>query len=242
MHFYDKNGDIAIMNKKSKKTTKSSKITKNLHVLDFINSRYFWDELIQDFKNRQQRFFLHAPDTKKILPHIICMVVIVLGSNILVNFPINNWLTYGAFSYPFSFLVSDLTNRQYGLGAARKVVAFGLIGMGLTFLLASINLWGVGYRIAVAAVLAYIFGQLLDVTFFNRLRQLNWWVAPSAAGLLGALTDSLVFYSLAFYAVLPNWLELSIGDFVVKLATLGFGLMPYRLIIKRYPKFYRPPL
>ncbi|MDI9314516.1 MAG: queuosine precursor transporter [Hydrotalea sp.] len=170
---------------------------------------------------------------KKLAPFIVAMITLVLASNILVNFPINEWLTYGAFSYPLSFLLSDLCNRLYGLRAARRVVAFGLIGMGFTFVLAYFNIWGVGYRVGVASVLAYVIGQGADVTVFNHFRKLSWWRAPLMAGLLASLLDSVVFYSIAFYGVMDNWVELSMGDFSVKLVTILLGLLPYRLILKK---------
>ena len=171
---------------------------------------------------------------KKIAPFAICMITLVLASNILVNFPIDSWLTYGAFSYPLSFLLSDLCNRLYGLQAARRVVAFGLIGMGLTFVFAYFDIWGVSYRVGGAAVAAYIIGQGADVTLFNKLRKLSWWRAPLAAGLLASLLDSVIFYSVAFYGVMDNWAQLSMGDFAVKVATILLGLLPYRLILKKF--------
>ncbi len=170
---------------------------------------------------------------KKIAPFAAGMIILVLASNILVNFPINDWLTFGAFSYPFSFLLSDLCNRLHGLHAARRVVLFGLIGMGLTFVFAYFNIWGVGYRVAVASVLAYVVGQGADLTVFNRLRRSSWWRAPLIAGLFASLLDSVVFYSLAFYGVVDNWAQLSMGDFAVKLLCVVFGLMPYRYLLKK---------
>lgn len=180
------------------------------------------------------------PPMKKLFPFMLAMVAIVLASNVLVNFSINDWLTWGAFSYPFSFLVSDLSNRLYGVAAARRVVLCGLIGMGLTFLFAYGNIWGVSYRIGVASVAAYVIGQAADLTVFNRLRRLAWWRAPLLAGLLGALLDSLFFYSFAFYGVLPNWPQLSAGDFAVKIVTLTVGLVPYRLLLRRLLPARRP--
>ena len=123
---------------------------------------------------------------KKILPFALGMITLVLASNILVNFPINDWLTFGAFSYPFSFLLSDLCNRLYGVRAARRVVAFGFIGMGLTFAFAHFDIWGVSYRVGVAAVVAYVIGQGADVTVFNKLRRLSWWRAPLLAGVVAS--------------------------------------------------------
>ncbi|MGI9461891.1 MAG: queuosine precursor transporter [Alphaproteobacteria bacterium] len=172
---------------------------------------------------------------KTIAPFAAMMITLVLASNILVHFHINSWLTYGAFSYPLTFLVSDLCNRLYGITAASRVVKIGLIGMGLTFVFAYFDIggWGVTYRVGVAAVLAYIIGQTADLIVFDKLRQATWWRAPMFSSLSAAFLDSVIFYSLAFYGILDNWLQLSMGDFAIKLIAVAFGVIVYRPLLKK---------
>jgi len=161
---------------------------------------------------------------------VAAMTAVVVASNILVQYPFEpfglaDWLTWGAFTYPLSFFVTDLTNRQIGAGAARRVVYVGfLIAVILSALFADA-------RIAAASGLAFLTGQLLDVTVFNRLRRQTWWRAPLAASALGSIVDTTIFFSAAFaFSGLP-WLGWAAGDLAVKLSFALGLLAPFRLAI-----------
>jgi len=144
----------------------------------------------------------------RILPGILAMATVVVASNILVQFLFGNWLTWGAFTYPIAFLVTDVMNRVYGPGPARKVVFAGFIVGVLSSLVGSqIMLEGDGYsyaavplRVAVASGLAFLTAQLLDVGVFNMLRQRQWWLPPLASTLVGSAVDTALFFSIAFAA------------------------------------------
>lgn len=195
---------------------------------------------------------------KRTLPFVGLMTLVVVASNYLVQFPVPGTifginladiLTYGAFTYPVSFLITDLTNRQFGPSAARRVVAAGfVVAVALSIIAAT-------HRIAIASGTAYLVGQLLDITVFNRLRRTSWWKAPLLSTLLGSALDTSIFFSIAFAPVFvflgpnddfaigagqilgvmamdaPRWISWAIGDFAVKLL-IGFAmLLPYGAIM-----------
>jgi len=162
-----------------------------------------------------------------LVPAIVAMVVIVAASNWLVQFPINDWLTWGAFAYPFSFLVTDLTNRRFGPGAARRVIYAGFaVGVVLSAVLAT-------PRIAAASGSAFLLAQLLDVTLFNWLRRQSWWRAPFVASAVGSITDTATFFGIAFIGTGLPWFTWALGDLAVKMAFALFCLAPYRLLMDR---------
>lgn len=155
----------------------------------------------------------------------LAMIVAVVSSNILVEIPINNWLTWGAFSYPLTFLVTELANYYYGPKLARRVVYIGFL---LAFLLSFIF---ANTQIACASGLAFLVGQLLDIGVFSRLRGRSWWLAPAAASFLGSLVDTLIFFSVAFWGQGLLILTLGAGDLGIKLAMDLAMLLPFRLFL-----------
>jgi uncharacterized PurR-regulated membrane protein YhhQ (DUF165 family) len=158
---------------------------------------------------------------------IAAMVVVVLASNYLVQFPINDWLTWGAFTYPVAYLVSDLLNRRFGPSLARRVAWLGFaVAVAASLALAPA-------RIAAASGLAFIASQLLDIGIFHRLRRGNWWRAPLVATVIAAVLDSIVFWGIAFAGTDGPWLTWALGDLGVKLAVGVFLLLPFRLLIGR---------
>jgi len=171
------------------------------------------------------------PALKPLLVAIGAMMVVVAASNWLVQYPINDWLTWGAFTYPFSFLVTDLTNRAYGPGRARLVVAAG-------FLLAvTLSLWLAPWRIAAASGAAFLIAQLLDIQIFNRLRRQSWFLAPLASSAIASVLDTYVFFAGAFAGQGLPWHTWAIGDLSVKLAMALLLLAPFRLLIPKLPIF-----
>jgi len=194
---------------------------------------------------------------------VLAMCAAVAASNILVQYPVHylglqDILTYGAFTYPFAFLINDLTNRRFGPQAARQVVYAGF-ALGVVM-----SIWLASPRLAVASGSAFLFAQLLDISVFSRLRQLRWWKAPLAAAICGSILDTILFFSLAFaapFAVLdtafgmadssmldqvqwfgmtmPLWLSLALGDFSVKLIMGVVMLVPYGAILALFaPAMY----
>lgn len=162
---------------------------------------------------------------------MLAMTVLIVASNFLVQFPIDVGpvfglpllITYGAFTYPATFLTTDLTNRRYGPAIARRVVYIGFAsGVVLSVLFAT-------PRIAIASGTAFLVAQLLDVTVFNQLRRQSWWQAPLFASLLGSVVDTGVFFSLAFAGTPVPWHLLAGSDLVVKLAYALCALIPYRV-------------
>ncbi len=159
---------------------------------------------------------------------ILAMAVIVVSANVLVQYPINAWLTWGAITYPLSFLITDLTNRRFGVRVARQVVWVGFVcAVLLSALLAT-------PRIALASGSAFLLAQLLDVQLFDRLRYGSWWHAPLISSGIGSLLDTAWFFSIAFYATGLPWVTWAIGDYGVKLLLALLLLGPYRLLIKRW--------
>ena len=165
------------------------------------------------------------------------MGVIVLASNYLVQFPINYYgleeiLTYGAFSYPIAFLITDLANRSYGKVVARKIVYIGFI-IGIVFTLSfSTNFADlISVRIAIGSGTAFLVAQLLDVQIFDKLRKKKWFVAPLTSSLIGSTIDTFLFFSISFYATGIPWVTLSLGDLSVKLLVALLMLIPFRLLL-----------
>jgi uncharacterized integral membrane protein (TIGR00697 family) len=201
--------------------------------------------------------------SRPLLAGVAAMAVIVVLSNILVQFLVGDWLTWGAFTYPFAFLVTDLVNRFHGPGEARKVVVAGfVVGLICSFVGAQIEgPFGplVSLRVAIGSAIAFLVGQLLDVAVFNRLRAGSWWRAPFVSSVAGSVVDTVIFFSLAFSAtfsviapqvdvawanepvpllgqgpVAPLWVSLALADFSVKLAIAVFALAPFRAALGWY--------
>lgn len=165
------------------------------------------------------------------------MGVVVLTSNYLVQFPINYYgleeiLTYGAFSYPVAFLITDLANRSYGKDVARKIVYVGFI-IGIVFtLFFSTNFADlISVRIAIGSGIAFMVAQLLDVQIFDYLRKKKWFVAPLTSSLIGSTVDTFLFFSISFYATGIPWVTLSLGDLAVKIFVALAMLIPFRLLL-----------
>ena len=165
------------------------------------------------------------------------MGVVVLTSNYLVQFPINYYglekiLTYGAFSYPVAFLITDLANRSYGKVVARKIVYVGFI-IGIVFtLFFSTNFADlISVRIAIGSGTAFMVAQLLDVQIFDYLRKKKWFVAPLTSSLIGSTVDTFLFFSISFYATGIPWFTLSLGDLAVKIFVALAMLIPFRLLL-----------
>lgn len=157
----------------------------------------------------------------------LAMAAIVLLSNLLVQFPLNAWLTWGAFSYPVAYLVTDVCNRVSGPSLARRVAWIGFaIGLTCSALLAPA-------RIAVASGSAFIVSQLLDVAVFNQLRKQSWWKAPLLGSVAASIVDTGIFFSLAFAGTTLHWLPLACGDLGVKLVMAFALLPPYRTLVNR---------
>ncbi|GAA0297681.1 queuosine precursor transporter [Rhodovulum strictum] len=198
----------------------------------------------------------------RLLPGILAMAAIVVASNILVQFLFGQWLTWGAFTYPLAFLVTDVMNRVYGTAAARRVVFAGfVVGVACSFVGTQImGEFGplVTLRIALGSGLAFLTAQLLDVAVFDRLREGRWWRAPLASTLIGSTVDTALFFTIAFSAwlsviepandvswanealpllglgpVVPLWVSLAVADWAVKLALALIALVPFRLIVGR---------
>lgn len=191
---------------------------------------------------------------------VVAMAAVVVASNILVQFLFGNWLTWGAFTYPIAFLVTDIMNRVYGVSAARKVVLAGfIVGIGCSFIGTQImGEFGplVTMRIAIGSGIAFLTAQLVDVFIFNRLRDGAWWRAPLASTLIGSSLDTAIFFTLAFSASFvflepmndvswawevlpilgvgaeaPLWVSLAVADWLVKLSLALIALVPFRLVV-----------
>ena len=199
---------------------------------------------------------------KSLIPGILAMAAIVLASNILVQHPLGLWLTWGAITYPFAFLVTDLTNRIQGPTAARRVVLAGF-ATGIVCSLIGTQIIGefgplVTLRIAIGSGAAFLAAQLLDVTVFDRLRRAAWWRAPLISTLVGSTLDTLLFFSIAFSAaliwiepgndvtwatttqpllgvgpVVPFWVSLAVADWCAKITLAIVALLPFRLTVAK---------
>ena len=165
------------------------------------------------------------------------MGVVVLASNYLVQFPINYYeleeiLTYGAFSYPVAFLITDLANRSYGKVIARKIVYVGfIIGIAFTLFFSTNFTDLISVRIAIGSGTAFLVAQLLDVQIFDKLRKKRWFVAPLTSSLIGSTIDTFLFFSISFYATGIPWVTLSLGDLAVKVLVALLMLIPFRLLL-----------
>lgn len=186
---------------------------------------------------------------------ILAMAITVVASNILVQYQLGNWLTWGALTYPAAFLVTDVVNRVYGYRSARQVVLAGF-AVGVLCTLVAAGLSGTTLRIALASGTAFLTAQLLDVWVFDRLRHRVWWIAPLASTLVGSATDTAIFFTIAFSASLtflepgadigwanemlpllgqgpvsPLWMSLAVADWMVKLGLAVIALVPFRIIV-----------
>ena len=165
------------------------------------------------------------------------MGVVVLASNYLVQFPINYYgleelLTYGAFSYPIAFLITDLANRSFGKIVARKIVYIGFtIGILFTLIFSTNFTDLISIRIAIGSGTAFIIAQLLDVQIFDQLRKKKWYIAPLTSSLIGSTVDTFLFFSISFYGTGIPWTTLSLGDLTVKIFVALVMLIPFRLLL-----------
>ena len=168
------------------------------------------------------------------------MGLVVVISNYLVQFPIQHFglseiLTYGAFSYPITFLITDLANRAYGKIVARKIVFIGFfIGVFLTLLVSTNFSDLISVRIAIGSGTAFLVAQLLDVLIFDNLRKKEWYIAPLTSSIIGSTVDTFLFFSIAFYATGIPWFTLSLGDLTVKILVALIMLIPFRLLLKTF--------
>lgn len=200
--------------------------------------------------------------TRKHLPGILAMATIVVASNILVQFLFGQWLTWGAFTYPLAFLITDLMNRFYGPGPARQVIFAGFV-VGVFCSLIGTQIMGefgplVTFRIAIASGTAFLIAQMMDVSIFDALRNGKWWRAPLASSLIGSSVDTLLFFTIAFSSALsflepdndvswanevlpmlgfgpdaPLWISLAVADWGVKLSLALIALLPFKAIVTR---------
>ncbi len=158
---------------------------------------------------------------------VAAMIVVVTGANVAVQYPINDWLTWGALTYPVSFLVTDLTNRALGPAGARRVVLVGFaIAVAMSVAVA-------GWRIALASGSAFLVAQLLDIYIFDRLRRGAWWRAPLVSSSLASALDTVLFFTLAFAGTGLPWVTWGIGDYGVKLLMALGLLLPFRALMPR---------
>jgi queuosine precursor transporter len=200
--------------------------------------------------------------TRSLIPGILAMAAIVVASNILVQHPLGQWLTWGAITYPFAFLVTDLTNRLQGAVAAQRVVIVGFV-VGVLCSIIGTQIMGefgplVTIRIAVGSGAAFLVAQLLDITVFNAFRRQTWWRAPLISTLIGSSLDTALFFSIAFSGALmwvepsndvswaaemmpvlglgpvaPFWVSLAVADWCVKIALALVALIPFRVILNK---------
>ena len=170
----------------------------------------------------------------------LLMGAVVLSSNYLVQFPVNYYglnqiLTYGAFSYPVAFLITDLANRSYGKIVARKIVYFGFfLGIGFTVLFSTNFADLISIRIAIGSGVAFLTAQLLDVQIFDNLRKKKWFVAPLTSSLFGSTVDTFLFFSISFYGTGISWFTLALGDLTVKIIVALIMLIPFRMLLKTF--------
>ncbi|MBF5078873.1 VUT family protein [Paracoccus sp. NBH48] len=189
----------------------------------------------------------------RFLPGILAMAAIVVASNVLVQFTVATWLTWGAFTYPLAFLVTDVMNRVHGAAAARRVVLAGFV-TGVVWSLIAAGMDATTLRIAIASGAAFLAAQMVDVQVFDTLRGGPWWRAPLVSTLLGSALDTVLFFGIAFAAVLPAdtntgwaneavpllgagplsplWVSLALADWMVKLGLAILALVPFRIIVR----------
>ena len=165
------------------------------------------------------------------------MALVVAISNYLVKFPVNYFglkdlLTYGAFSYPVAFLITDLSNRRYGKNTAKKIVHWGFaLGVFLTLYFSTNYSNLISIRIAIGSGTAFLVAQLVDVNIFDKLRKKIWYIAPLVSSLIGSIIDTFLFFSISFYGTDVNWVALSFGDLLVKIFIALVMLIPFRLVL-----------
>ncbi len=182
---------------------------------------------------------LIGSDSRLLLIFAFFMALFVVASNFLVQFPINFFgmqeiLTYGAVSYPLTFLITDLSNRRFGKIVARKIVYLGFfLGIFLTLFFSTNFSDLISIRVAIGSGTAFLVAQLLDVQIFDRLRNKVWFAAPFVSSLIGSLVDTFLFFFIAFYGTSLNWLTLGIGDFFVKMIMALVMLIPFRMFMSR---------
>ena len=170
----------------------------------------------------------------------VLMGVVVLSSNYLVQFPIKYYglekiLTYGAFTYPIAFLITDLANRSYGKLVARKIVYIGfIIGIAFTLFFSTNFSDLISIRIAIGSGTAFMVAQLLDVQIFDKLRKKKWFVAPLTSSFIGSTVDTFIFFSISFYGTEIPWVSLSLGDLSVKIFVALIMLIPFRLLLRTF--------
>ena len=168
------------------------------------------------------------------------MGVVVLLSNYLVQFPVKYYgmqevLTYGAFSYPIAFLITDLANRAYGKFIAKKIVYIGfIVGISFTIFFSTNFTDIISIRIAIGSGTAFIIAQLLDVQIFDKFRKRKWFIAPLASSLIGSIVDTFLFFSISFYGTGVPWFSLSLGDLVVKFIVALVMLIPFRFFSRNF--------
>ena len=171
------------------------------------------------------------------------MGLVVIASNYLVQYPVKffqleNLLTYGAFSYPITFLITDLANRAFGKGVARYVVLIGFfIGIILTFFVSTNFADIISIRIAIGSATAFIIAQNIDINVFDKLRKKKWYIAPIISSTIGSIIDTFIFFSIAFYNTVIPWFTLALGDLAVKLFVALIMLIPFRLFISKINDF-----
>jgi uncharacterized integral membrane protein (TIGR00697 family) len=194
-------------------------------------------------------------NTKQLLPYMLAMGSIIAVSNVLVQYPLGTWLTYGALTYPVAFLVTDLANRAYGPEGAKRVILIGFL-VGIVASLCATVLALTTFRIAIASATAFLVAQLLDVKVFDRLRNLPWWQTPALSSAIGSVVDTFLFFGIAFSATtylliadgndwalevvpllgigreLPLWVSLAFADLGIKLAMIFVLLLPYRYLTR----------
>ena len=170
----------------------------------------------------------------------VLMGVVVLSSNYLVQFPIKYYdleeiLTYGAFTYPIAFLITDLANRSYGKLVARKIVYIGfVIGIAFTLFFSTNFSDLISVRIAIGSGIAFLVAQLFDVKIFDQLRKKKWFVAPLTSSFVGSIVDTFLFFSISFYGTGIPWVTLSFGDLAVKILVTLTMLIPFRLLLSTF--------
>ena len=178
-------------------------------------------------------------DKRPLIILALLMATFVVASNFLVQFPIKYFgmeelLTYGAFTYPVTFLITDLSNRRYGKLVARKIVYFGFIlGITLTLIFSTNFSELISIRIAIGSGTAFLFAQLLDVQIFDKLRKKTWYVAPFASSSIGSFVDTFLFFSISFYGTNLNWITLGLGDFAVKMFLAIIMLIPFKIVMSK---------
>ena len=174
------------------------------------------------------------------------MALVVALSNYLVQFPVNylglkDLLTYGAFSYPIAFLITDLSNRRYGKNTAKKIVYLGFaLGVFLTLYFSTNYSDLISIRIAIGSGTAFLVAQLIDVNVFDRLRKKIWFTAPLVSSLVGSSIDTFLFFSISFYGTEVSWITLSFGDLLVKIFVALIMLIPFRLLLSYVQEISTP--